>query len=154
MELAAAAIFSTLRDDEIEILQNSPALVTILIAGADDKVDKSEVESAVKYLTKAKDQYPVLIEYIENLKVLFKDSFQRQAAALPKPLEARQEVISTHLGKLSSILPKLDPECSKEIKRFLVDLGREVAGASGGVLGMNKISKAEAKYLPLDMIQI
>ena len=34
--------FKTLRDDEIEVLLDAPVLVSILIAGADDKIDKDE----------------------------------------------------------------------------------------------------------------
>ncbi len=154
MELVATSIFGTLRDDEIEIMQNAPAMVTILIAGADNHVDKDEVRGAINYTAQASGQYPVLSEFLEELKAGFKSTFTSQAAVMPKKLEARQDMISTYLGQLNDILPKLDVDCAMEFYKFLLDLAKAVAGASGGILGMNKISKAEAKYLSLDMIEV
>ena len=39
--------FSTLRDDEIEVLLNAPVLVALLIAGADGEIDKKEISQAL-----------------------------------------------------------------------------------------------------------
>jgi len=36
-----------LRDDEIEALRKGPLLVSILIAGTDDNIDKNEVKQAI-----------------------------------------------------------------------------------------------------------
>ena len=76
--------FSRLRDDEIEVLLNAPVWVSILIAGADDKIDKSEVAQAVEIATskqaRAREQ---LIEYYKEVGRGFHDKFVKFANEMP-----------------------------------------------------------------------
>ncbi|MEO9803967.1 MAG: hypothetical protein ABJF04_11990 [Reichenbachiella sp.] len=145
-------VFRTLRDDEIEIVLNAPAMVAMLIAGADDDVDKDEIAEAIHYATTAKHRYDKLEEYFEDVANKFEDIFKDYIQDLPTELDTRQHAITSYLRQLNGILPKVDPEVASQVHQFLLDLAKVVAEASGGIFGMKKISKAEAKYLTLDMI--
>lgn len=145
-------VFRTLRDDEIEIVLNAPAMVAMLIAGADDDVDKDEIAEAIHYATTAKHRYDKLAEYFEDVANQFEDIFKNYIQDLPKDLDTRQHAITSYLRQLNTVLPKVDPEVASQVHQFLLDLAKVVAEASGGIFGMKKISKAEAKYLSLDMI--
>jgi hypothetical protein len=148
------SIFRTLRDDEIDIVFNAPAMVAVLLAGADDKIDKYEINEAINFVRNAADKYPVLKEYLDELSVVFDDVFAGYRSDLPKGLQVRQHTINSYLRQLNGILPKLDVQCAREIRLFLTDLAKAVAEASGGIMGMRKISSAESKYLDLDMIHL
>ena len=145
-------VFRTLRDDEIEIVMNAPAMVAMLIAGADDDVDKDEIAEAIHYATTAKHRYDKLGEFFEEIAAKFEDIFKNYISDLPDHLDTRQHAITSYLRQLNGILPKLEPEVAGQIHKFLLDLAKVVAEASGGVFGIKKVSKVEAQYLPLDMI--
>ena len=145
-------LFRTLRDDEMDIVLNAPAMVAMLIAGADDDVDKDEISSAIKYATTAGNQYAHLDEYFDKVAEKFEEIFKNYISDLPDDLDTRQHAITSYLRQLNGILPKVDEEVAAEFHKFLLDLARVVAESSGGIFGMKKVSKAEAKYLPLDMI--
>lgn len=145
-------VFRTLRDDEIEIVVNAPAMVAVLIAGADDDIDKDEIAEAIHYATTAKHRYDKLGEYFEEIANQFEEVFKNYIADLPKVLDTRQHAITSYLRQLNGILPKVDPEIATQVYQFLLDLAKVVAEASGGIFGMKKVSKAEAQYMTLDMI--
>lgn len=145
-------VFRTLRDDEIEIVVNAPAMVALLVAGADDDVDQDEIREAIQYATNAADKYDLLGEYFEEVQAQFEEIFKSYISELPEDLETRQHTITSYLRQLNGILPKVRPEVGDQFHQFLLDLAKSVAEASGGIFGMKKISKAEAQYLTLDMI--
>ncbi|UXX79130.1 hypothetical protein N7E81_17390 [Reichenbachiella carrageenanivorans] len=147
------SVFRTLRDDEIEIVLNAPAMVAMLIAGADDDVDKDEIAEAIHYATTAKHRYDKLGEYFQDVADKFEDIFKNYIEDLPDHLDTRQHAITSYLRQLNGILPKVQPEVASQLHQFLLDIAKVVAEASGGIFGVKKISKAEAKYLPLDMIE-
>ncbi len=145
--------FLTLRDDEIEIIMNAPAIVAILIAGADNDVDKDETAKAISYATKAGDDYDKLKGYFEEVSSSFEETFKTYMRDLPMDLETRQHAITSYLRQLNGVLPKVGSDVAVQIHRFLLGLAKAVAMASGGVFGIKKISKAEAEYVGLPMIE-
>lgn len=145
--------FRTLRDDEIEILMNAPAIVAVLIAGADDDIDKQEIKAAIdfaqqKKLTEGED----LVEYFEEIAKNFEAVQESYINDLPNGLEVRQSAISSYLRQLNGVFPKIDKEMAIKIYNFLTELAKVVASASGGTFGFAKVSKEEAAYMELDMI--
>ncbi|MEO9967958.1 MAG: hypothetical protein ABJF11_19355 [Reichenbachiella sp.] len=145
-------VFRTLRDDEMEIVLNAPGMVAVLIAGADDDIDKDEIAEAIHYATTAKHRYDKLGEYFEEVANKFEDIFKNYIEDLSPDLDTRQHTITSYLRQLNGILPKVEPEIAKQVHQFLLDLAKVVAEASGGIFGMKKVSKAEAQYLSLNMI--
>jgi hypothetical protein len=146
--------FNTLRDDEIEILMNSPSMVAVLIAGADDDIDKDEKKIAIKFVkSQTKNDEDSLGNFYKEMNEQFEETFNGYVADLHQLLDHREHAIVAYLRQLNSILPKLDPEVAIDYHQFLLELGKTVAGASGGVFGMAKVSKEEAAHLGLDMIE-
>lgn len=146
--------FKTLRDDEIEILLDAPVLVSVLIAGADDKIDKTEISQAVEIANskqaRAREQ---LIEYYREVGVSFEEKFKKYVEELPDSSTARTDIITKELSKLNHILPKIDPTFAIKLYASLKDMGKKVAEASGGVLGYMSVSYEEAKLMELGMIE-
>lgn len=146
--------FRTLRDDEIEILLSAPAMVAVLIAGADDDIDKHEVKAAIDFAQASKKTIgEPLIQFFEEVAKNFEDVQLGYINDLPNGLEVRQNAISSYLRQLNGIFPKIDKEVSIKVYQFLLDLAKAVAQASGGVLGFQKVSKEEAEFMSLDMIK-
>ncbi|MFY0626650.1 MAG: hypothetical protein JXR07_10155 [Reichenbachiella sp.] len=145
--------FKTLRDDEIEVLLNAPVLVSILIAGADDKIDNSEIKQAVEIAnnkqSRAREQ---LVDYYKEVGTTFYDKFVAYAAKMPKDASARSEQITQELRKLNHILPKIDRNFAIKLHASLRDMAKKVAEASGGLLGYMSVSYEEAKLMELRMI--
>jgi hypothetical protein len=145
--------FRTLRDDEIEILMNAPAIVAVLIAGADDDIDKNEIKAAIDFAQQKKfTEGEDLVEYFEEIAKNFETIQESYINYLPNGLEVRQTAISSYLRQLNGVLPKIDKEMAVKIYTFLTELAKVVAKASGGGFGFAKVSKEEASYIELDMI--
>lgn len=145
--------FNTLRDDEIEVLLNAPVLVSILIAGADDKIDKSEIQQAVEIAnskqSRAREQ---LIDYYKEVGKDFQEKFVRMVNEMPDTSEGRAEIIGKELRKLNFILPKIEQKFAIKLHASLKDMAKKVAEASGGILGYMSVSYEEAKLMELKMI--
>ena len=145
--------FKTLRDDEIEVLLNAPVLVSILIAGADDKIDSSEIKQAVEIAnnkqSRAREQ---LIDYYKEVGKDFHAKFVQYADKMPKDATSRTEQITQELRKLNHILPKIDQNFAIKLHASLKDMAKKVAEASGGLLGYMSVSYEEAKLMELKMI--
>lgn len=145
--------FNNLRDDEIELLLSAPVYVSILIAGADDKIDNSEMKQAVEIAQskklRARDQ---LIEYYKEVSGDFENKFVKLVDELPHGADARTEVITKELQKLNHILPKIDRNFAIKLHASLQEMAKKVAEASGGILGYMSVSYEEAKLMDLKMI--
>ncbi|MGL1888067.1 MAG: hypothetical protein OCD76_16245 [Reichenbachiella sp.] len=145
--------FKTLRDDEIEVLLNAPVLVSILVAGADDKIDDTEIAQAVEIANskqaRAREQ---LIEYYKLVGETFQPKFEKYVAEMPKSAAARSEIITKELNKLNHILPKIDNNFAIKLYASLKDMAKKIAEASGGILGYMSVSYEEAKLMELGMI--
>lgn len=146
--------FKTLRDDEIEVLLNAPVLVSILIAGADDKIDNSEIKQAVEIAnnkqSRAREQ---LIDYYKEVGKSFQEKFVLFTKKLPTDAKQRTDIISEELRKLNHILPKIDHTFAIKLYASLKDMAKKVAEASGGLLGYMSVSYEEAKLMELKMIE-
>lgn len=146
--------FKTLRDDEIEVLLNAPVLVSVLVAGADDKIDKDEIAQAVEIANskqaRAREQ---LIEYYREVGKDFQSKFESYVKELPDNADSRSEIITTELRKLNHILPKLDRNFAIKLYASLKEMAKKVAEASGGILGYMSVSYEEAKLMELQMIE-
>ncbi len=145
--------FEPLRNDEIEVLLNAPVLVSILIAGADGKIDKTEKKQAIDVArNKQSRSREQLSEYYKIVGDRFEDSFSKLSDSLPSGTEERTQAVSIELRKLNFILPKIDKNFGIKLHASLKDLAKKIAEASGGVLGYLSVSYEEAKLIELRMI--
>ena len=146
--------FKKLRDDEIEVLLKAPVLVAVLIAGADSKIDKGEIEQAIKVAeskkSRAREQ---LLPYYKEAGIDFENKLNHAIAELPSGVDERNDAITKELRKLNHILPKIDIAYAIKLHASLKDMAKKIAEASGGVLGYMSVSYEEAKLMDLPMLK-
>ncbi|MEO9870912.1 hypothetical protein [Ekhidna sp.] len=146
--------FEPLREDEIQVILQSPVYVAILIAGADGKIDKSERKEAIEIArNKQSRSREQLADFYKLVGEQFEDNFNRLIDELPSGTDARIEAISTELRKLNFILPKIEKNFAVKYHASLKDLAKKIAEASGGVLGYLSVSYEESKLMELKMIK-
>ncbi|MEM6342829.1 MAG: hypothetical protein AAF927_03080 [Bacteroidota bacterium] len=147
----AIKYFSALSSEEISQLTEAPAVIAVLIAGADDNIDKKEKSWAtrlVHYRTFTSD--PKLHEYYETVNVRFEghlDSLVESWTA-----EKSEAELSARVSALNPILAKLDAEYADLLRESWRSMARKVAEASGGLVGIGSINKEEAALVDLPML--
>ena len=101
--------FENLTEEEAELLLKAPALVCVLIAGADGKIDSKEIEKAI-LISRIKQTRArrALIEYYREVGVHFQQQLTEIIRALPQNAQERSHAVVEELGKLNPILKKLD----------------------------------------------
>ena len=140
--------------EEIELLYNAPVLTSILISGADGKIDHREINAAIQYTRKhAKKTKALLYEFYseiaENIEQRLDDVIQNY----PDDTHQRNQEITDELEKLNKIFPKLNKPFSVVYYVSLKTIAKKIARSSGGFLGIfGTISKEERVYLDLPMI--
>lgn len=146
--------FKNLSEEEIETMLKVPVLVSILIAGADGTIDKSEIKQAVSLSkikqTKARED---LIEFYKEAGRDFEDKMKIMITQLPAESSERNPVIIGELEKVNNIFSKLDPKFSEEFYFSIKDMAKKIAEASGGVLGYMAVGYEESKLIGLNMIK-
>lgn len=145
--------FKDLSEEEVEVLLNAPALVSVYIAGADDNIDKKEKSLAIS-LAKIKTYRArkALVPYYNLLHQDFEDRMNTLIDGLPGKAKDRNPVIESELEKLNDILPKLEKRFAIQFFQSLKDFAKQVAEASGGILGHFSINVEESKLMSLKMI--
>ena len=148
-------LIEALNSEEQDIVYKAPLLVTILIAGADDNIDSSEKESAVlstnfNYQTFVVE--PEFDKFYEKVSYGFVEKLHELIEELPKKATNRNPKISDELVKLNPVLPKLGNEYGQLYYESLLALAKNVAKASGGVLGVGSISGVEQVWVNLPML--
>lgn len=144
-----SSMFENLRDDEVELMYEAPALVTLLVAGADGKIDNKELKAATKFVAEPRDFWiPYFLEVAERMPVIL----NRWTKEAPKDVDVTIVRVTVALRQLNGVLAKLEVKDSVRYYDFLLQLSERVAGASGGIFGFNNISKEEAVVLNLPMI--
>ncbi len=139
--------------EEREIVIDAVALVTLLIAGADGKIDAREKEWATKlakirgYKEKV-ELKPLYREVGEN----FQERLNYYLDKLPEDISEMQHLISDKLAKLNVILPKIDSWYAQLYYESLLSFAKHVAEASGGILGFMSIDAKEKELIKLPMI--
>ena len=146
--------FEKLNNDEVDLMFKAPLLTAILVAGADDTVDRSELKEAVNIITlrpqksrkELVDYYTLVAEDVEDkLKVLLHE--------FPSNTTKRTDMITDDLKKLNSIFPKLDKNFSLRFYESLLEIALRIAESSGGVFGFMSVGYEESRVIDLKMIK-
>lgn len=146
--------FANLSPEEQTTLYNAPARVAILIAGADGKIDSSEIKQAVNLtLLKKFKARKELREFYKEVSRDFEDKIKAGINSYPDDPKAREEEITEELKEINQILPKLDKQFASKYYLSLKEFAKRIAEASGGVLGYMAIDYSEAKLIDLKMIR-
>lgn len=145
--------FDSLDKKEFETLKSSISLITILIAGADGKIDKEEKKWAEKITEIRAYTLPSdLVHFYKEVGEDFHEKLEELIEELPDDTKSRNKIISEKLAAVNPILQKLDNELAVEVYRSLKSFAKHVAKSSGGFLGMMSISKEEKAWIDLPMI--
>ena len=142
-----------LNDGEKRLVMLAPAMVTILIAGADDDIDDQERETA-KRITKYKKLTgnTLMLDYYDKVEDSFEADLTMLLKEYPKKAGLRNREIEEELTGLNQILPKIDREHAIAYYDSLKSIAKNVAEASGGFLGFLSVGPEEKKWLNLEMI--
>lgn len=143
-----------LSEEEKLFLQKTPVLVAILIAGADNKIDKSEIKEALRISRyKPIKARSLLKDFYSTIGDEFEYNLIEEIASLPREARKRTPRIMEELEKLNSILPKLDRKFAIQFYESMKDIAKRIAKASGGVLGYISVDYEESKLMELKMIK-
>ena len=146
--------FQNLSEEEIELMLQVPLLVTILIAGADGNIDKSEVSEAISIAkgkrTRARKE---LQQFYSEVAQDFEDKLKAMIHNMPSDQNKRAEDITAQLSKVNDILPRLEKSYATKFYESTKDLAKKIAEASGGILGYMSIGYEESKLINLDMLK-
>ncbi|MCK5104154.1 MAG: hypothetical protein KAR17_15115, partial [Cyclobacteriaceae bacterium] len=139
-----------LTQEEIEELYLIPIWVSILIAGADNKIDKSEFKKAIKIADdKQKKENYLIIDYYKKVAAKFEVNLKGYMALMPKDKEKRVNFLITKLDRVNYLFSKLEKDFSYMLYLSFRDFANKVAHASGGIFGLLSVSYAESKYIDL-----
>lgn len=143
-----------LSEEEKLFLQKAPVLVAILIAGADNKIDKSEIKEALRISRYKPIKARILLkDFYSSIGDEFEYNLIEEIASLPREARKRTPLIIEELEKLNKILPKLDRKFAIQFYESMKDIAKRIAKASGGVLGYISIDYEESKLMELKMIK-
>jgi hypothetical protein len=147
--------FKNLTQQEINAIIDSPVLVTILIAGAEGKIDEKEIDwgSYVVHFRVSEYEASSMMRVYKEVDRVFDDSVKQYVSSLPQDTRERSKEIVKRLSVLSGIFRKIDKKFAREFYDSLRTLAKQVAKASGGIWGYGSISPQEQKYLDLEMIE-
>ena len=146
--------FNRLSSEETDLMFKAPFLIIILIAGADDKIDKHEMKQAVAISKlKLKRARRELVKYYNIVGEDFEDKLKIFIHDLPKDTDERNEEISKELAKLNDIFPKLDKKFAVNYYESMKDMAVKIAESSGGVFGFMSVGYEESKVVDLKMIK-
>ena len=145
-----------LPSEEKDLVLNAPAIVTLLIGGVDDNLSDREeamAKKVVHFRTVTGD--PILFDYFK----LIDPEFIPKLEALERKYhdlqpEVRTKILVEELEKLNDILPGLDNLFARALLRSWRSLAKEVAQATGGILGVLRTTYEEEHLIGLEMITV
>ncbi len=143
-----------LTDDEKQLVLDAPALVTILIAGADNNFEDAEIQKSLS-LVHVKT-YSESLEIGDLYKEIERDhesELRRLFGELSDSQAAREKQLVDRLSDLNPVLAKLDASFAHKFYDSLLSFAGYIARAAGGVFGVDRVSPQEKKFVKLPMLQ-
>ena len=148
------SLLNKLTSKEIEELYLVPVWVAILVAGANKKVDNSEIKSAVGLAEEKRNKETDLIkDYYTKVADKFEVNLRGYLNLLPTDDDKRLEFLLNKLDRVNYFFSKIEKEVSYRLYLSFRDFAYKVARSSGGIFGLLSVSFAESTYIDLKMIQ-
>lgn len=145
--------FETLSPEEYSKLKKSVAWVALLIAGADGKIDSTEISWASKIAKIRSYSNPdELNEFYREVGADFDEQLLNLIEVTSNDSKERTAQAVEELTTLNPILAKLHPRTAYKLYVSLQSFATHVAKASGGFLRMWSVSYEENKYIDLPML--
>ena len=145
--------FHQLNEEEKQELYDAIPIITLLIAGADGKIDEDELKGSEK-ITKIRGYSgnEVMQAFYDKVGEDFSERLDRWMKVISKDTAERTADLSARIANLNPILAKLDQEWGARMYESLTSFAKHVAKASGGFLGFGSINKEEAALMDLPML--
>jgi hypothetical protein len=144
--------FNILTNEDKSLLMQAPVLVCLLVAGADDKIDKKELLGFLYHINDISHTSSLPQEFYSEMLADIENRLFDVYESLPERTEKRNSVIVKQLTQLNNILPKLEKEFALAYYKSLKDIARKIAKSSGGIIGLGAISEEEKQFVELPMI--
>jgi len=142
-----------LSQEEQDLLMDALPLVTVLIAGADGKIDVSETSWAEKLTDiRSYSNEPELNDFYEKAHEDFSDKVSYLMSTIPAESKEGTQMISDKLTGLNDILAKVPQALGAKFYKSLTSFAKHIARADGGLFKMWSISKEEEALIGLPMI--
>ena len=143
-----------LTEEEAKEFYLVPIWVCILIAGADSKIDRSEIKKAIKLAKdKTKKEHALIIDYYKKAAQNFEVNLRGYITLMPQNDEKRIDFLVAKLDRVNYFFSKLEKELAYQLYLSFRDFAYKIAQASGGIFGLLSVSFAESKYIDLKMIK-
>lgn len=145
--------FKNLNPAEVQDMYDAIALITILIAGADDEMDEVELAEAQRLADiRSFNNLGHIIAYYEHVQQNLAERINQLSQELSANVTARQAELRERLGRLNGILAKLPLPFGYLYYKDFLSFAHHVAEAHGGFLRYMTIGPKEAKVVDLPMI--
>jgi hypothetical protein len=142
-----------LTEEDRALVLQTPALIAVLISGADNEYAEKEEAQAFKAVHfRSFEGDELLFDYFTAVNHSFESAVSHIKQKYDGDAAARTEAISAELSNLNSILPKIDRIYAHSLLKSWRSLASSIAKAEGGVLGFASVSYAESQLIGLEMI--
>jgi len=146
--------FKDLNQEELELMYSLPINVSVLIAGADGKIDSVEIKKAVSLAgLKKKKARKDLLDYYNQVYIDYEDKIKMTIANLPSGHKEREKLLIEELTKVNDIFPKIEKAFATKLYASLKENAKHIAEASGGVFGYMSVGYEESRLIDLKMIK-
>jgi len=142
-----------LSQEEQALLFDALPLVTVLIAGADGKIDASETNWAKKLTDiRSYSNEPELNSFYEEANKDFEGKVSYLIKEIPAESKEGTQIIADKLADLNPILAKLPQRLAAKFYISLTSFAKHIARADGGFFKMWSVSKEEEALIGLPML--
>jgi hypothetical protein len=142
-----------LTEEDRALVLQTPALIAVLISGADSDYSNKEEAQAFKAVHfRSLEGDDLLIDYFKTIDLNFASAVAHIKQKYDGDAETRTAAIVAELEKLNKVLPKMDRIYAHSILKSWRSLATSIAKAEGGILGFASISYAESQLVDLEMI--
>lgn len=143
----------SLKAEDYNKLKDAVPQITILIAGADGKIEVGQLEWAEKVTNiRSYKMEEELADFYKEVGVDFNEKLDGILRSMPQKVSERTAILTEKLEELNEIFAKLEPQIASKLYKSFTSFARHVAQASGGFLGFFSINQDEAKLIGLPMI--
>jgi hypothetical protein len=146
--------FKTLTDAEATLLYQTPAMIAVLIASADNRIEEEETEWAKKIMGYRQQVGNEMLFPFYDIADTYFDTTLQSLLSNSRGTQAQIAFLEAELAKTTAIFQKLDKDFALNLLNSLKSFGKSVAQATGGLFGLGSISEQETALLELKMIQL
>lgn len=146
-EVVEKSYFQKLSEEEKDFAHDVPILAAILVAGADDDVSRMEKKVAAQVTYFKSHTTSLLKDFYAEVSEDFHTKFERIFSKYPDSAAERNPAIREDLARVDEIIPKMDRVRGDEFVDSVLSVARNVAEASGGLLGYTVMKSSEQRAL-------